>query len=78
MKIETSPVSVLDSFTTLRSKSYSFSLKSVVQKAKQKGYKKPLNGKITYAVCLILNVQDLQIIHFVQTYINYQFKNKRN
>ena len=37
MKIETSPVLVLDSFTALQSKSYSFSYKFVVQKAKQKG-----------------------------------------
>ena len=36
MKIETSPVLVLDSFTSLRSKSYSFSYNGF-QKAKQKG-----------------------------------------
>ena len=36
MKIETSPVLVLDSFTALRSKSYSFSYNNV-QKSKQKG-----------------------------------------
>ena len=36
MKIETSPVLVLDTFTALRSKSYSFSYNSI-QKAKQKG-----------------------------------------
>ena len=36
MKIETSPVLVLDTFTALRSKSYSFSCNSI-QKAKQKG-----------------------------------------
>ena len=39
MKIETSPVLVLDSFIALRSKSYSFSYKSI-QKAKQKGIQK--------------------------------------
>ena len=37
MKIETSPVLVLDSFTALRSKSYTFSYNSIIQKAKQKG-----------------------------------------
>ena len=36
MKIETSPVLVLDTFTALRSKSYSFSYNSI-QKAKQEG-----------------------------------------
>ena len=36
MKIETSPVLVLDTFTALRSKSYSFSYNNI-QKAKQKG-----------------------------------------
>ena len=36
MKIETSPVLVLDSFTDFRSKSYSFSYNNV-QKSKQKG-----------------------------------------
>ena len=39
MKIETSPVLVLDSFTALRSKSYSFSYNNI-QKAKQKGIQK--------------------------------------
>ena len=39
MKIETSPVLVLDTFTALRSKSYSFSYNSI-QKAKQKGIQK--------------------------------------
>ena len=39
MKIETSPVLVLDTFTALRSKSYSFSYNNV-QKAKQKGIQK--------------------------------------
>ena len=36
MKIETSPVLVLDGFTALRSKSYTFSHNNI-QKAKQKG-----------------------------------------
>ena len=40
MKIETSPVLVLDSFTALRSKSYTFSYDSIIQKAKQKGIQK--------------------------------------
>ena len=49
MKIETSPVLVLDTFTALRSKSYSFSYNSpndtqcasgITQKAKQKGIQK--------------------------------------
>ena len=43
MKIETSPVSVLDTFTALRSKSYSFSYNNpngITQKAKQKGIQK--------------------------------------
>ena len=45
MKIETSPVLVLDTFTGLRSKSYSFSYNSAqsafgIQKAKQKGIQK--------------------------------------
>ena len=45
MKIETSPVSVLDTFTALRSKSYSFSYNNNInnnniQKAKQKGIQK--------------------------------------
>ena len=40
MKIETSPVLVLDTFTALRSKSYSFSYNSIIQKAKQKGIQK--------------------------------------
>ena len=39
MKIETRPVLVLDTFTALRSKSYSFSYNNV-QKAKQKGIQK--------------------------------------
>ena len=39
LKIETSPVLVLDTFTALRSKSYSFSYKNI-QKAKQKGIQK--------------------------------------
>ena len=39
MKIETSPVLVLDTFTALRSKSYSFWYNSI-QKAKQKGIQK--------------------------------------
>ena len=41
MKIETSPVLVLDTFTALRSKSYSFSYNSI-QKTKQKGIQKAL------------------------------------
>ena len=40
MKIETSPVLVLDTFTALRSKSYSFSYNSIIQKAKQKRIQK--------------------------------------
>ena len=36
MKIETSPVLVLDSCTALRSKSYTFSYNIIIQKAKQK------------------------------------------
>ena len=42
MKLETSPVLVLDTFTALRSKSYSFSYnnKNNIQKAKQKGIQK--------------------------------------
>ena len=43
MKIETSPVLVLDTFTALRSKSYSFSYNNInnnIQKAKQKGIQK--------------------------------------
>ena len=40
MKIETNPVLVLDTFTALRSKSYSFSYNSIIQKAKQKGIQK--------------------------------------
>ena len=40
MKIETSPVLVLDTFTALRSKSYSFSYNKIIQKAKQKGIQK--------------------------------------
>ena len=43
MKIETSPVLMLDTFTALRSKSYSFSYNSpngITQKAKQKGIQK--------------------------------------
>ena len=39
MKIETSPVLVLDTFTALRAKSYSFSYNNI-QKAKQKGIQK--------------------------------------
>ena len=42
LKIETSPLLVLDNFTALRSKAYSFSYTSVVQKAKQKGIQKSL------------------------------------
>ena len=40
MKIETSPVLVLHTFTALRSKSYSFSYNSIIQKANQKGKQK--------------------------------------
>ena len=44
MKIETSPVLVLDSFTALRSKTYSFSYNNNnIQKAKQKGIQKAPN-----------------------------------
>ena len=50
MKIETRPDLLLDSFTALRSKSYSFSYNNV-QKSKQKEYKTPLNVKITHVVC---------------------------
>ena len=78
MKIDPSPVLVLDSFTALRLKSYSFSYNPVVQKAKQNGKQKALNVKITYAVCLILNVQGVQFTQFVRTYINYQLKNETN
>ena len=39
MKIEISPVLVLDSFTALRSKSYSFNYNGI-QEAKQKGIQK--------------------------------------
>ena len=39
MKIETSPVLVLDSFTALRSKLYTFSYENI-QKAKQKEIQK--------------------------------------
>ena len=80
-KLETNPVLVLDSFTALRSKSYSFSYgnpNGVVQNAEQKRIQKALKIKVTYVVCLILNVQCLQIIQFVETYINYQLKNKTN
>ena len=44
MKIETSPVLVLDSFSALKSKSYSFSY-SGIQKSKQKGIQKALNSE---------------------------------
>ena len=44
MKIETSPVLVLDSFLALRSKSYSFSY-SGIQTSKQKGIQKAPNSE---------------------------------
>ena len=49
MKIETSPVLVLDSFTALRSKSY-YLVIIVFKKRNKKEYKKPLNVKITHVV----------------------------
>ena len=70
MKIEKRLVLALNSFTALRSKSYSLSYNSAVQKAERKRIQKPPNVKITNGVCLIPNVRGLQIIQFVQTYIN--------
>ena len=40
MKIETSPILVLDNFVALRSKSYSFSYNNNIQKSKSKGIQK--------------------------------------
>ena len=63
VKIETSPVLVLDSVIALGSKSYSFSYHragfayQTIQKAKQKGIQKPLNVNITNVACLILKQQ---------------------
>ena len=57
-KIETDPVLVLDSVTSLRSKSYSFSYQRreaydnpMIQKHNKKEYKKPPNVKITRILC---------------------------
>ena len=69
MKIETSPVCVLDSFTALRSKSYSFSYNSI-QKAKQKGIQKPPNVKVTHVVCFCPIQQVQQIIQLDLIYTN--------
>ena len=60
MKIETSPVLVLDSFTALRSKSYSFSYNSI-QKAKQKGIQKAPECE-DYTRCLFMSEQQVQQI----------------
>ena len=69
MEIETSPVLVLDSFTALRSKSYSFSFYGF-QKAKQKDYKTPLKVKITHVVCLCPKQQVQQTIQLDLIYTN--------
>ena len=53
MKIETSPVLVLDSFTALRSKSYSFSYNGF-QKAKQKAIQKAPKCE-DYTQCLFMS-----------------------
>ena len=53
MKIETSPVLMLDSFTALRSKSYSFSYNGF-QKAKQKGIQNAPECE-DYTLCLFMS-----------------------
>ena len=54
MKIETSPVLVLDSFAALRSKPYSFSYNGF-EKAKQKGIKNAPECE-DYTRCLLMSV----------------------
>ena len=53
MKIEASPVLVLDSFTALRSKSFSFSYNNV-QKSKQKGIQNAPECE-DYTRCLLMS-----------------------
>ena len=56
LKIEASPVLVLDTFTALRSKSYSFSYNNpngITQKAKQKGIQKAPKCEEYQNHCLI-------------------------
>ena len=69
MKIETSPVLVLDRFTALRSKSYSFSYNNV-QKSKQKRIQNAPNEKITHVVCLCPKQQVQQFFQPVLIYTN--------
>ena len=78
MKIETSPVLVLDTFTALRSKSYSFSYNNKnnnIQKAKQKEYKKLPNVKSIKIHCSIQKHQVLQIYQLNLIYTTSQLKN---
>ena len=74
MKIETSPVLVLDTFTALRAKSYSFSYNNI-QKAKQKGIQKLPNVNTTKIHCLIQKHQVLQIYQLDLIYTTLQLKN---
>ena len=75
VKIETSPVLVLDTFTALRSKSYSFSYNRIIQEAKQKEYKKLPNVKNIRILCLIQKHQVLQIYQLDLIYTTLQLKN---
>ena len=80
MKIETSPVLVLDTFTALRSKSYSFSYNNInnnIQKRNKKEYKKLPNVKNIRIHCLIQKHQVLQIYQLDLIYTTSQLKNKQ-
>ena len=70
MKIETSPVLVLDSFKALQSKSCTFSYNSIIQNAKQKGIRKTAKCEDFKNLLLKFETKMQQIIQFVQTYIN--------
>ena len=89
LKTETSPVLVLDSFTALRSKTYSFSYQRCeayndtqsafgIQKAKQKGIQHTPKCKTTKAVCLIPKQPVQQIIQFDRIYTTLPWRNKTN
>ena len=81
MKIETSPVLVLDTFTALRSKSYSFSYNipnGITQKAKQKGIQKAPKCEQYKNYCFLQKHQVLQIYQLDLIYTTLQLKNKTN
>ena len=76
MKIETSPVLVLDSFTALRSKSYTFSYNGF-QKAKQKGIQNAPECE-NYTRCLFMSETTSATINSIRSNLNKLSVEKRN